>query len=123
MPQKLAQILRDTLLLKEQLRLLDKPLIKNSEIYYLLRDFDPLAIQANAISSESSIICHHLQLFLTKLRYTKPLLNGEALKGLDISPGPEMGRILEALHKARLDGTIKTREEERELALLLKPAG
>jgi tRNA nucleotidyltransferase (CCA-adding enzyme) len=120
MPRKLAQILRDTLLIKGKLHLIDKPAIKNSEIYYLLRHFDPLAVQANAIGSQSSIACQHLQLFLTKLRYIKPFLNGEALKSLGILPGPEMGRILEALHKARLDGEIKTRKEETELALLLK---
>jgi tRNA nucleotidyltransferase (CCA-adding enzyme) len=120
MPQKLARLLRDTLLIKDKLHLIDKPLMKNSEIYYLLRHFDPLAVQANAIGSGSSMVCRHLQLFLTKLRYIKPFLNGKALKSLGILPGPEMGRILEALHKARLDGEIKTKKEEKELALLLK---
>ncbi len=121
MPAKLARILRDTLRLKAQLHLLDKPLLKHSDIYYLLRDYNPLAIQTNAIGSQSSEICHHLQLFLTKLRYIKPFLNGEDLKSLGITPGPKMGEILKVLHKARLDGEIKTREEEENLALLLKP--
>lgn len=120
MPRKLAQILRDTLLIKSKLQFIDKPVINNSEIYYLLRHFDPLAVQANAIGSESPMVYQHLQLFLTKLRYIRPFLNGEALKSLGILPGPEMGRILEALYKAKLDGQVKTKKEETELALLLK---
>lgn len=120
MPRKLAQILRDTILLKEKLHLLDKDQMKNSQVYYLLRQFDALAVQANAIGSESAVVRRRLELFLTELRYVKPLLDGRALQALGIPPGAEMGKILEALRQARLDETIRTQEEERELALSLK---
>ena len=121
-PLKPSRILRDTLHIKGQLYSLDKPL-KNSAIYYLLRDYDSLAIHANFIASESPLICHHLQLFLTKLRYIKPLLNGKELESLGIAPGPEMGKILEVLRQARLNGEAKTKEEEEKLVLLWKPDG
>lgn len=41
-----------------------------------------------------------------------PLLTGEDLKGMGLKPGPHFRVILDLLRDARLDGKIKTREEE-----------
>ena len=120
-PARLSRAMRDTLRLKTKLSLLDKPSLKPSEIYYLLREYEPLAIQANAIASDSSMVHRHLQLFLTKLRYVRTSLDGEELKKLGISPGPQMGEALQALHKAKLDGEVRTRADEKKLALSLSP--
>jgi len=119
-PKRLAQALRDTVDLRAHLPLLDRPLMKRSEIHFLLRDYDPLAIQANAIASESSTTCHHLSLFLDELRYVKPHLSGDDLAELGIRPGPEVGEMLRKLLKARLDGETKTREEEEKLVLSVR---
>ena len=118
---KLSRAMRDTLLLKTRLSQLNKPSMKPSEIYYLLHEYEPLAIQANAIASESSMVHYHLQLFLTKLRYVRTSLNGEELKRLGISAGSEMGKVLQSLHKAKLDGEVSTKADEEKLALSLKP--
>ncbi len=122
-PAKLSKAMRDTLQLKVRLPLLEKSSLKPSEIYYLLREYEPLAIQTNAIASESPTIQSHLQLFLGKLRYVRTSLDGEELKELDISAGPEMGKVLRILHRAKLDGEVKTRADERRLALSLKISG
>jgi tRNA nucleotidyltransferase (CCA-adding enzyme) len=114
--------MRDTLGVKTRLPFLDKSALKSSQVYYLLQDYEPLAIQANAIASDASIAQSYLHLFLTKLRYVRTSLNGEELKGLGISAGPEMGRILQALHRARLDGEVRTKADETKLALSLKSA-
>jgi tRNA nucleotidyltransferase (CCA-adding enzyme) len=116
---KLSRAMRDTLHLKTSLPLLDKPSLKPSEIYYLLREYEPVAIQANAIASDSSMLHRYLQLFLTKLRYVRTALNGEELKRLGIPAGPEMGQVLQILHKAKLDGEVSTRADEKKLALSL----
>jgi tRNA nucleotidyltransferase (CCA-adding enzyme) len=118
---KLSRAIRDTLHLKTSLPLLGKPSLKPSEVYYLLREYEPVAIQANAIATESSTIHRYLQLFLTKLRYVRTALDGEELKKLGISPGPEMGRVLQILHKAKLDGEVCTRADEKQLVLSLSP--
>jgi tRNA nucleotidyltransferase (CCA-adding enzyme) len=107
----------DTLRLKTRLPLLDKPSLKPSEIYYLLTEYETLAIQANAIATESPTVRRSLQLFLTKLRYVRTALDGEDLKKLGVSPGPEMGRVLRMLHKAKLDGEVCTRTDEKKLAV------
>jgi tRNA nucleotidyltransferase (CCA-adding enzyme) len=118
-PAKLSRAMRDTLRLKTSLPLLDKPSLKPSEIYYLLREYEPLAIQANAIATESPRVRRTLQVFLTKLRYVRTALNGEELKKLGISPGPQMGKVLEVLHRAKLDGEVRTRADEKQLVLSL----
>ena len=120
MPARLSRIMRDTLGLKAGRSLLDKPSLKPSDIYYLLREYEPIAIQANAVASESVTVNHRLQLFLKKLRYVRTSMDGEGLKGLGISAGPEMGKVLRILHKAKLDGEVKTKEDEKKLALSLK---
>ncbi|HEY4711888.1 MAG TPA: hypothetical protein VIH69_04315 [Dehalococcoidia bacterium] len=116
---KLSRAMRDTLRLKTSLPLLDNSSRKPSEIYYRLREYEPVAIQANALASESPTAQRHLQLFLTKLRYVRTTLNGEELKKLGISAGPEMGQVLQILHKAKLDGEVRTRADEKKLALSL----
>jgi tRNA nucleotidyltransferase (CCA-adding enzyme) len=116
---KLSRAMRDTLRLKNILPLLGRSPLKPSEIYYLLREYEPLAIQANAIASEPSMAHRYLQLFLTKLRYVRTSLDGEELKRLGISAGPEMGQILQLLHKAKLDGEVRTKADEKKLALSL----
>jgi len=118
-PAKLSRAMRDTLRLKTRLPLLDKPSLKPSEIYHLLQEYEPVAIQANALATESPTARRHLQLFLTKLRYVRTSLDGEELKRLGIPPGPEMGKVLQALHKAKLDGEVRTRANEKKLALSL----
>ena len=115
-PAKLSRAMRDTLHLKTRLPLLDRASLKPSQIYYLLREYEPVAIQANGIASESARIQRYLQLFLTKLRYVKTSVGGEELKQLGIPAGREMGKILELLHKAKLDGEVRTRAEEIKLA-------
>lgn len=120
MPVKLSQAMRDTLGLKTRLSLLDKSSLKPSDIYYLLQDYEPMAIQANDIASESTIIQHRLQLFLNKLRYVRTSIDGEKLKELGISAGPEMGKVLRILHKAKLDGEVRTSEDEKKLVISLK---
>ena len=116
---RLSRAMRDMLRLKTSLPLLGKSSLKPSEIYYLLREYEPLAIQANAIASESATVQRYLQLFLTKLRYVRTSLDGEELKRLGISAGPEMGKILQILHKAKLDGEVRTEVGEKTLALSL----
>jgi tRNA nucleotidyltransferase (CCA-adding enzyme) len=115
-PTRLSRAMRDTLSLKARLSPLDNPSLKPSQIYSQLRQYNVLAIQANAIASDSSIIRCHLHLFVTKLRYVRTSLNGEELKRLGIPVGPELGRVLQALHRAKLDGEVKTKDDEMKLA-------
>jgi tRNA nucleotidyltransferase (CCA-adding enzyme) len=50
--------------------------------------------------------------FLNRLSKVKLSLTGDDLKALGYAPGPQFRDILKALLKARLDGTVKSKEEE-----------
>lgn len=50
--------------------------------------------------------------YLTQYRYEKVILRGHDLKELGIQPGPFYKKILLELLYARLDGLVKTREDE-----------
>ncbi len=114
-PKNSAQAMRHTLQLKAQLNSLANSKLKPSDIYKSLHSYTTPAIQTNALASESPIASQHLQLYMAKLRYVKTLLSGEDLKRMKIPAGPQIGEILSALHKARLNGEVKTRKEEKEL--------
>lgn len=123
-PRATARVMQDTLRLKEALVSLDIPEISPSNIYRLLRDYSPTSVLACSIASDSPLISHRLQLYLNKLRYVRTSLNGTALQEMGIPPGPQLGEILSGLHEAKLDGKVKTREEEMDLVRLwLSPGG
>jgi tRNA nucleotidyltransferase (CCA-adding enzyme) len=110
-----VQAMRQTLQIKAQLHNLQSPGLKPSDVYRLLHGYSALAIQANALASESTIANQCLNLYLNKLRYVKLQLNGEDLKKMGIPPGPRIGEILNALLKAKLDGELRTRKDEEKL--------
>jgi tRNA nucleotidyltransferase (CCA-adding enzyme) len=45
-------------------------------------------------------------------RYVKPTLDGRALQRLGVPRGPLVGEAMRALRTARLDGRVRTREQE-----------
>ena len=110
-----AQTLRDTNSLKDKLESLADPKLTPSGIYSLLHSYSDSAIIANESASDSPTARRHLQLFLEKLRYVKPILNGDDLLKMGIAPGPHLKEILLLLHDARLDGKVTSRQDEVDL--------
>ena len=110
-----ARTMRQVLRLKGDLPSLAAPRLPRSAIYRLLRRYSPEAIAACALACDSATARFRLQLYLGQLRYVKPFLDGEALKGMGIEPGPRLGRMLEGLLEARLDGKVGSRDEEEAL--------
>ena len=51
-----------------------------------------------------------------------PLLRGNDLLELGLTPGPRIGEILHAIQTAQLEGEIKTRAEAVELLKTLEPS-
>jgi len=120
MPSRLSKAVEDAIRLKLRLPRLDKPRLKPSSIYQFLQEYHPLAVKANAIAADNAAARQHLELFLSRLRYIKPCLNGEELQRLGIPEGAELGRILRRLHQAKLDGEVSTRDDEEKLVLKLR---
>ena len=113
---KLNEIAHNTVSLKNNLHMLNKANIKPSNIYFKLKDFNTIAIKANLILAPSQNERRHLKYYLKKLRTVKPSLGGKELIAMGVREGHQIGYILERLLKARLDGEIRTKEEEERLA-------
>ncbi len=85
-----------------------------SGIYFALeRSSAEEALAAAALSPEveGAVVAH-----LNRLSRVRPTLGGDDLIRMGIPPGPAHGRILREILAARLDGIVKTPEEEAEMA-------
>jgi len=112
LPKLPTRILRDSNSLKGKLESLADVDLAPSRVFRLLKDYSATAIITNSIASDSAEAKEHIQTFLSKLRYIRPLLTGNDLKKLGVPPGPRIKEILERLHEARLDGKVRTKKEE-----------
>jgi len=115
LPKALAQTLQDTISIKTKLQSLANPELTPSSVYYLLHNYSPPAITANSLACDSTMARRNINLFLNRLRYVKPALNGDDLKRMGIAPGPHIKEILKLLHEARLDGKVTSKQGEEEL--------
>lgn len=122
-PKRVAQGVLDTLKLRDQVNSLAEENIKPSTVYELLHGYAIVAIEANLIAVKSAVAKSHLQRYLSKLRYVRPLLDGKDLTSLGIPAGPAIGEALNALRAAKLDGKVRTRKDEEEFVRshFLKP--
>ena len=77
-----------------------------------LRALDETAILGCSLREENSVVGRRLTLYLDELRYIKPVLNGDDLIALGVPQGPRIGEMLQALLEARLDGQVRTRQDE-----------
>ena len=113
LPLRLAQAVEDTASVQGILpRLRSSEDVRSSEIYTMLRTLDEAAIQGCALREGDSRAGRRLTLYLNELRHIKLMLNGDELLALGVPQGPQIGELLQALLTARLDGRVKTRQDE-----------
>ena len=105
-----------SLVIKNRLPQLDSPSIKNSQIFSLVKDVEPLAVEVNRLYPNSLAIRRNLRLYLEKLLHIKTSVTGSHLTQWGVKQGPLVGTILNKLLAARLDGEVKTRAAEEKLA-------
>jgi len=104
------------LAIKNRLPQLDRPSVKNSQIFSLLKDAEAPAIEANRLYAQTPAVRNNLRLYLEKLARVKTSVTGSSLTQWGVKQGPLVGTILNKLLKAKLDGKVKTRAEEERLA-------
>ncbi len=88
------------------------PDIRPSQVVDLLSPFPAPSLWALVLTTTDARAAQQMRRYLEEWRYVKPSLNGDALLALGVPAGPALGHLLRALRAARLDGEIKTREEE-----------
>lgn len=91
---------------------LQSVLQKEKEIYYTLQPLSLPTILFTIAKAKDKRQKKVISLYLTTLRKIKPALTGKDLKTMGYRPGPLFNKILKAILDARLEGHIKSREEE-----------
>ena len=111
-----AMVARDTIDLREKEMAVRESAKRPSDLYRILRPFEPQAIAARAKLAGDPFVRRALQSFLDELRFIRSGLSGEDLLEMGAPQGPLIGEILAQLHCARLDGALSDTMEERALA-------
>lgn len=84
----------------------------DSALYEVMRDLPPEALlYLKTASAENRYAADRLERYLCRLAPTGPLVTGTDLKRMGMEPGPAMGKLLERLFHAQLDGAFSDREE------------
>ncbi|MDO8531647.1 MAG: hypothetical protein Q7T26_05705 [Dehalococcoidia bacterium] len=111
-PRATDQALRDVGPLKATLADLTRPDLQASAVVHMLERFQPAALQTCAFACDNKAARERLRRYLAELRYVKSALDGHDLARLGVKQGPRMGQMLKALRDARLDGEVRSREDE-----------
>jgi tRNA nucleotidyltransferase (CCA-adding enzyme) len=87
-----------------------------SRIYRALVNYQDRALRAALTVIDQPTAHAAIELYLNELRQVTPALDGTRLQELGVPRGPLIGRILDEVQAAVLDGVIATPEQEEELA-------
>ena len=86
-----------------------------SDIYRRLKDLKiELILYIMAITTHKQLI-KHISYYVTDLRNAKLLVSGKDIQALGLAPSPVYGKILSAVMDAKLNGEVKTYNEELDL--------
>jgi tRNA nucleotidyltransferase (CCA-adding enzyme) len=114
-PARWSRIVQDTTTLGQSLTLLQSSDLRPSLLDKLLRNLQTEAVEAWSISAASPQARERLRHYLQSIRDLKTSLSGDDLLSLGVPRGPLVGRLLEELRAALLDGQVRSREEEEAL--------
>jgi len=104
-------------------RLSARQALRPAEIHRMLAGLSDEVLILLLALAKSPAAKRELAAFLTTYRHVKPSVDGAALKAMGLKPGPQFKRILDRLLEARLNGEVKTEQEERALARRLAKPG
>ena len=90
--------------------------VQNSKLYRKLNDFRLELILFLMAAAEDEEIKKSISFYVTRLKNTRTLIRGRDLVRMNIEPGPIYREILTAVMDARLDGHVKTRNDELNFA-------
>ena len=110
-----SRVLRDIPKIKQTLSALTVQRIKPSAICRLLEPHRQQTIFAASLAADSALVGRRLTRYLADLRFVSPDLSGEDLKSMGVPQGKKLGALLRSLKEDKLDGKVKTREQEEKL--------
>lgn len=86
--------------------------VKPSRVFQLLEPLPMESMIFLSACSDNLRTWGYIKEYLENLRNIHPILTGEDIKELGYSPGPLFKKVLEELKVAKLDGQVKSREDE-----------
>jgi tRNA nucleotidyltransferase (CCA-adding enzyme) len=112
----LAQLPKGTKALKAaQFRAQSGKIPENSEIYHWFNNLSLEMILFLMSRTENDQVRKWISQYVTSLRKVRVLLDGNALIELGLQPGPHFHNVFLALLDARLNGQVRSLEEEKDL--------
>jgi tRNA nucleotidyltransferase (CCA-adding enzyme) len=112
LPKATAQVVRDTLAIRDRIKELSLEGQAPSIIYDILNGYSQAAYEANMVASASPVAAEHIELYERVLVHVQPALTGDDLKRLGVPRGPKIKETLQKLLEVKLDGLVDTKEEE-----------
>jgi tRNA nucleotidyltransferase (CCA-adding enzyme) len=88
------------------------PRLRPSEVAARLGAYPEPSVWAWALLGPTPTVRRRLRSYLECWRYVKPTLDGRAVERLGVQRGPLVGEAIAVLRGARLDGRVRTREQE-----------
>ncbi len=110
-----SRVARDAARLGGMVERLSQPDLRPSEIHALLSGLDERAVIGASIAASQPTVARRLSRYEAELRHVKSELTGDDLIALGVPQGPRVGALLRELLAARLDGSVKDAEGERQL--------
>jgi len=89
-----------------------KKRISNSELYEMLSGFKTELVLYMMAATKYERVKKYISNYFTRLMSVNILITGQDLKKMDIKPGPIYREILDAVLHARLNGRLKTKNDE-----------
>lgn len=90
-----------------------RTIVKASDIYRLLSSHSKRVLWSARLAVDDAASRATIDRFTQTLIDMTPSIDGAYLQSLEIKPGPQYGRILNALRDALLDGEVQTLAQER----------
>ncbi|MBN4059288.1 CCA tRNA nucleotidyltransferase [Dehalococcoides mccartyi] len=102
--------------LAELVTVLDRTDIRRSEVAELLDPIPLPSIRAYIAAGPQLPRLDRMSDYMDRIRFEKPELTGDDLIAEGIPEGPVIGKLIDLVRRARLDGQVKTKQEELALA-------
>ncbi|WP_448381727.1 CBS domain-containing protein [Desulfosoma sp.] len=98
------------------------PPLRPSDIYRALQPFGPEELLFMMAKTNREEVQKAISYYFHRYRYVKPEIGGKDLKALGIPPGPLYTKILTAVRDAKVNGDVKSREDEIRMAQAMAAA-
>ena len=89
-----------------------EPDLSPSRVYELLNALDTEALLLMMAKAKQEKAKKYISLYLTHLRNVKVMITGDDLKAMGILPGPRYRELFDELLDAKLDNTVRNRDDE-----------